>query len=167
MQKNKHKCAQSEEFLLRSFTSVSPPGLIFECNSKPQSLLNSFVLFKQYCHSRSIQGFCFKEYSINWTNAPADISAFLSHAFFFIGKTCRLRYPQCNLTADSSARDSVCYASSGQCSLEQRWGAGYRGLVSSLLPNSTPPDLFQTCILQPRTDADSSDITWGNSLYFL
>lgn len=51
----------------KSRESVSPPGLIFECNSKPQSHLNSCVLFEQYCHNKSIHGFCFKEYPNNVT----------------------------------------------------------------------------------------------------
>lgn len=61
------------------------------------------------------------------------------HTFFFLVKTWHLHYPQYNST-HSTAEILLCYASSGLCSFEL--GAGYRGLLSSLLSNSTLSDSF-------------------------
>lgn len=37
---------------------------------------------------------------------------------------------------------NVSWLCSNKCCLKQSWGMGYRGLVNSLLSNTTPPDFF-------------------------
>lgn len=53
------------------------------------------------------------------TDAAGPYHLFLFQTFFFVVKTWRLRYPQCNLGAESSVGDSgVLCSYSGQCHLE-------------------------------------------------
>lgn len=76
-------------------------------------------------------------------------------------------YPQCNCRQFSErSRCITLVAATVASSLEQRW----RGLVSSLPCNFTPPDFFfffpPNLQSSDPNDADSSDITWGNSPHF-
>ncbi len=81
--------------------------------------------------------------------------SFLFHVFLFHVKTCCLHYPQCKqLKCQQFGQTFGCVVQSEAqaASLKQRWGAGYRSLLSSHLSNATPLDFFhfQTCSLQPQ-----------------
>ncbi len=79
-----------------------------------------------------------KKQDQNRCSRTRDFVSFCN-AFFFLVKTWHLHYPQFNSTVWSEIWvQGLMYPRAS--SLKQTWGAGYRGLVSSLLSNSTPPE---------------------------
>ncbi len=87
------------------------------------------------------------------------LTYFLFHAFCLVKPEAYITH-NATQTATVQLAIRVCYATIGKCSLKQRWGAGYRGLIRSVQSNATATDLFHFKTSDP-TNADSSDITWG------
>ncbi len=132
--KKKYKVAQNENSKVKSSTSTSKLDL---------KEYSSNLALHYYCITLSnSRWFVFKK-KIKINAAEPEISFFFIPNIFLHCQNLAPTLPTMQLDHLTVLSEIlVCHTSSGYCSLKQRWGAGYRGLVSSLLSNSTRADFF-------------------------